>query len=59
MVPEGRGIFARLTVSENLDLGAYSRIDSKAHCDRSRACLQHVSSLEGAAKAGGWDSFRW
>jgi branched-chain amino acid transport system ATP-binding protein len=25
MVPEGRGIFARLTVGENLDLGAYSR----------------------------------
>jgi branched-chain amino acid transport system ATP-binding protein len=27
MVPEGRGIFARLTVSENLDLGAYSLTD--------------------------------
>jgi branched-chain amino acid transport system ATP-binding protein len=27
MVPEGRGIFARLTVAENLDLGAYSRRD--------------------------------
>jgi branched-chain amino acid transport system ATP-binding protein len=27
MVPEGRGIFARLTVAENLDLGAYSLID--------------------------------
>lgn len=25
MVPEGRGIFARLTVAENLDMGAYSR----------------------------------
>ena len=25
MVPEGRGIFARLTVAENLDLGAYTR----------------------------------
>jgi branched-chain amino acid transport system ATP-binding protein len=30
MVPEGRGIFARLTVSENLDLGAYKRSDRKA-----------------------------
>jgi branched-chain amino acid transport system ATP-binding protein len=29
MVPEGRGIFARLTVDENLDLGAYSRKDKK------------------------------
>jgi branched-chain amino acid transport system ATP-binding protein len=27
MVPEGRGIFPRLTVEENLDLGAYSRKD--------------------------------
>jgi branched-chain amino acid transport system ATP-binding protein len=27
MVPEGRGIFARLTVAENLDLGAYNRRD--------------------------------
>ena len=27
MVPEGRGIFARLTVAENLDLGAYTRHD--------------------------------
>lgn len=30
MVPEGRGIFARLTVVENLDLGAYSRSDRSA-----------------------------
>jgi len=30
MVPEGRGIFARLTVTENLDMGAYSRKDQKA-----------------------------
>jgi branched-chain amino acid transport system ATP-binding protein len=27
MVPEGRGIFARLTVQENLEMGAYSRGD--------------------------------
>jgi branched-chain amino acid transport system ATP-binding protein len=27
MVPEGRGIFARLTVYENLDMGAYSQSD--------------------------------
>jgi len=27
MVPEGRGIFSKLTVLENLDLGAYSRKD--------------------------------
>jgi branched-chain amino acid transport system ATP-binding protein len=27
MVPEGRGIFAKLTLIENLDMGAYSRKD--------------------------------
>jgi branched-chain amino acid transport system ATP-binding protein len=27
MVPEGRGIFARLTVEENLDMGAFHRTD--------------------------------
>jgi branched-chain amino acid transport system ATP-binding protein len=30
MVPEGRGIFARLTVAENLDMGAYTRKDRGA-----------------------------
>ena len=30
MVPEGRGVFARLTVAENLDMGAYSRNDKAA-----------------------------
>ena len=28
MVPEGRGVFAKLTVEENLDMGAYIRADS-------------------------------
>lgn len=30
MVPEGRGIFASLTVAENLDMGAYYRRDGRA-----------------------------
>src|SRR5690348_10788666 len=29
MVPEGRRIFGRLTVAENLDMGAYTRTDPK------------------------------
>ncbi|MCD4803520.1 MAG: ABC transporter ATP-binding protein [Anaerolineales bacterium] len=29
MVPEGRGVFAKLSVEENLEMGAYSRDDNK------------------------------
>jgi branched-chain amino acid transport system ATP-binding protein len=37
-VPEGRGIFANLTVAENLELGAYARRDRNAvDADRDRA----------------------
>ncbi|MEK7232033.1 MAG: ABC transporter ATP-binding protein [Pseudomonadota bacterium] len=41
LVPEGRGVFARLTVAENLDMGAYSRNDKPAI----RADLEHVYAL--------------
>ncbi|NIW50591.1 MAG: ABC transporter ATP-binding protein, partial [Gammaproteobacteria bacterium] len=30
MVPEGRGVFGKLTVIENLDMGAYHRSDRAA-----------------------------
>jgi branched-chain amino acid transport system ATP-binding protein len=33
MVPEGRGIFARLTVSENLEMGAFSRSNKQELTD--------------------------
>lgn len=33
MVPEGRGIFARLSVFENLDMGAYSQADRSTFDD--------------------------
>lgn len=39
MVPEGRGIFTRLTVRENLQLGAYTRRDKPAvRHDFERVC---------------------
>ena len=41
MVPEGRGIFSRLTVSENLDMGAFSRQDK----DGIRRDLERVFTL--------------
>ncbi len=36
MVPEGRGIFAKLTVAENLDMGAYIRTDNQIKTDLER-----------------------
>jgi branched-chain amino acid transport system ATP-binding protein len=30
LVPEGRGVFSRLTLTENLEMGAYSRSDNSA-----------------------------
>ena len=37
-VPEGRKIFNRLTVAENLELGAYSRSDGGIRDDMERVC---------------------
>ncbi len=36
LVPEGRGIFARLTVAENLQMGAYTRSDDEIDTDLDR-----------------------
>jgi len=36
MVPEGRGVFAQLTVEENLAMGAYLRADREISSDRAR-----------------------
>ncbi len=36
LIPEGRGIFTRLTIAENLDLGAYSRQDRSVSADLER-----------------------
>jgi branched-chain amino acid transport system ATP-binding protein len=45
LVPEGRGIFTRLTVAENLDMGAYTRHDHEAvaaDCERIFSLLPRV-----------------
>ena len=36
MVPEGRGVFSRLSVDENLAMGAYARSDPGVGADRAR-----------------------
>jgi branched-chain amino acid transport system ATP-binding protein len=59
LVPEGRGIFARLTVAENLDLGAYLRRDAagvRADIERSYALFPRLgerrSQLGGTLSGG-------
>ena len=41
LVPEGRRLFARLTVERNLELGAYTRSDK----DEIRGSIEHIYSL--------------
>ncbi|MDN5844274.1 MAG: ABC transporter ATP-binding protein [Alcaligenaceae bacterium] len=41
MVPEGRGIFGRLTIEENLNMGGYTRRDTA----ETRATIEHVFEL--------------
>jgi branched-chain amino acid transport system ATP-binding protein len=36
MVPEGRGIFARMTITENLQMGAFIRQDDEVESDMER-----------------------
>ncbi len=54
LVPEGRGVFARLTVAENLDLGAYCRSDAAAiRADRDRVYALFPRLAERRAQAAG------
>ena len=39
--PEGRMVFANLTVMENLRMGAYLRRDNEGYRERSRLRLRH------------------
>ncbi len=57
MVPEGRGVFAQLSVEENLAMGAYARSDPGVASDRARVfelfprlaerCRQTAGTLSG------------
>mgnify|MGYP001148339347 CR=1 FL=1 len=50
LVPEGRGIFARMSVAENLDMGAYARSDKtavRADLDRAYALFPRLAERRG------------
>ena len=51
--PEGRGIFAPLTVEENLSLGAYARTDNAIADDRERALTLFPRLRERLGQAAG------
>jgi branched-chain amino acid transport system ATP-binding protein len=44
--PEGRGVFATLTVMENLEMGAYTRNDSKGIAEDLENCFQLFPRLK-------------
>ena len=53
--PEGRHVFSRMTVRENLELGAYLRRDKGGITDDHRARLRPVPAPQGAREAEGRD----
>ena len=57
--PEGRRIFPRLTVEENLMLGAFARKDQSRRQSGSRTSLQSLRHLAGATFAAGRHVLRW
>jgi len=53
LVPEGRGIFGRLTVRENLEMGAYHRDDPEIARDLERVLALMPRLAERLAQTGG------
>ncbi len=53
LVPEGRGIFARLTVAENLHMGAYTRNDDEIEADLERMYTLFPRLAERCAQLAG------
>ncbi len=53
MVPEGRGVFAQLSVEENLAMGAYARGDAEIPADRARVFEQFPRLAERRRQTAG------
>ena len=53
MVPEGRGVFSRLSVEENLAMGAYARSDPGVAADRARVLELFPRLAERRAQTAG------
>jgi branched-chain amino acid transport system ATP-binding protein len=53
LVPEGRGVFSRLSVEENLAMGAYARTDADVGADRARVFALFSRLAERRAQIAG------
>jgi len=52
MVPEGRGVFTRMTINENLQIGAYIRKDKAEIASGMERVFVTISRLRAQAPAG-------
>ena len=57
MSPEGRGVFANLSVRENLEMGAFIRKDKKGISRRHGAWIHALSAIKGTRAAKGRYTF--
>ena len=57
-VPEGRMIFANLTVLENLKMGAYLQKDRAVFERELQYSFWNLPQVKGKTEAGGWHAFR-
>ena len=51
MVPEGRGVFTRMSILENLQMGAYTRNDKAGIAADIEQVVRRLSAAEGARGA--------
>ena len=59
MVPEGRGVFARMSILENLQMGAHVRRDKLAIAADMEKSIWHFSTPVGAQGSVGRHLVRW
>lgn len=58
-VPEGRRVFAHMSVRENLDLGAYVRNDKSGIQEDMEKIFVRFPRLKEREKTTGWNFVRW
>ena len=57
-IPEGRKIFAPMTVRENLEMGAYTRTDPAEIQQTMERALRQLPTPQGAPQPARWNALR-